>query len=772
MPFFGRYNLSSPSLRQTFQTYDNAGRELTRIQQSLLDALYRAIPSISNPVDRSALLQAKRDIYKKRPIHADSLGFVAAPIAQMLSAYDCALAERSASLSGNRDRIVSEIKSALERLTEEPEFAMAVDYSCPWLLRRHQRTKHDHRQDFSEQERSLYSYASKFFTKANPFHTFAAIMPPGANSSESALSEVIINLSIVMSLEEECLRRSSVCDRRRLYLRSYFEDANALSFVVPELKRVRVIRLQRDAIAGILLSYFQGAGNTATAAHFLEYFQEQAPQEGQAFAETLLSRLILAGVVAEYFVTDFRHFGKDLAGLVPELDEKIAVLDRHHLCATRPERLISAHRELQLCELPRAEAEPDLYFVNNYCTVNLEPYLGSIGKVSQQLRSLAPLLRLKSNFSANAEVLRRYLTSRLDAAPGRRLPLLKVATDFLRTFDENVSRFQPAARTDAAKLDCDFAELSLLQGTISDSDLLHLVNRFAPGRTDASGLCLNGPFDFVRDIFYLTNVFAGHGRIFARYFLRRQSLPHPYPQKQNVEDTLHVQIATPVHQNRNFVAPMLMAGCGLEARYSHLFQRWIDLSDVVLEISSEGIGYRHRKSGVRLVFHFFGAILADYLIAPYQLLLLEHADFYDNPFEWPSSFSGLLSPGPVQHFPGLHYRDVCLRREQWLLPASDVHNIVAQPDSLMATAELRDLVHRLTGAASEHWFYRLLKENKREKPRFLDLCNPLSLLTLRKTLRSHPPHSILSLTEMRPGPESGMFSDSEEPVSTEVMIEI
>ena len=216
---------------------------------------------------------------------------------------------------------------------------------------------------------------------------------------------------------------------------------------------------------------------------------------------------------------------------------------------------------------------------------------------------------------------------------------------------------------------------------------------------------------------------------------------------------------------------MLTAGCGLEARYSHLFETWIDPSDVVIELSSEGIRFYDTRSGVRLKFHFFGALLADSLIAPYQLLLLEHADFYKNPFEWPTSS---LEPGAVaQHIPGLHYGQVCLRREQWFIRSSEIKRILAQREPLLATAELRDTVRALTGIQSEHWFYRLLSAGRGEnKPRFLDLCSPLSILTLRKTLRSLPPESVLSFTEMRPGPQSGMFCNKDGPVSTELMIEI
>jgi hypothetical protein len=176
---------------------------------------------------------------------------------------------------------------------------------------------------------------------------------------------------------------------------------------------------------------------------------------------------------------------------------------------------------------------------------------------------------------------------------------------------------------------------------------------------------------------------------------------------------------------------------------------------------------------MRLKFHFFGAILADSLIAPYQLLLLEHADFYKNPFEWPVSSLEPGTVGLVQHIPGLHYDEVCLRREQWLIHPSEIKRIVAQREPLLATVELRDAVRALTGIQSEHWFYKLLRAGRGEnKPRFLDLCSPLSVLTLRKTLRSLPPESVLSFTEMRPGPPSGMFCDKDGPVSTELMIEI
>ena len=772
MPFYSRYNLSSPFLIQTLRAYDDAGRELSRIQQSLLDTLYQVIPSTSDAVERHILLQVKRDVFQKRRVRTDSLVLMDKHILEMLEAYHCALNERAGLLAGNRDQIVREIKAILDQLVQEPQFSVAVDYSCSWLLRKYRKAREERPEDFSEQDRSLHSYATKFFSKANPFHVFSAIMLPGAPPFESNFSEIIINLSVVMSLEHACLQSPSSSGRKRLYLCSYYEEENALSFFVPDHAQLRVVRLQRDAVVAIVLSYFQNVGNKATAEHFLEYFKEHLPQAGQP--QALLSRLINAGIVVEYLVKDFRHFGRDLIGILPELDDKIELLDRHHLCRTTSERLVTMHNELHCCELPRTEEEPNLYYVNSYCSVDLEPHLPSIEKVSKQLRRLAPLLALKSNFGANAEVLRRYLAERLDGEPGKQLPLLRAAADFMRNFNENVVRHQVSPQSDAdGGTGNNLSVLGLLKNNITDSELCRLTNQFSPGKIDAGGVCLNGPFDFNSEIFYLTNIFAGSGRAFARYFLENQSLPQSYMAKQNNKDVLDVQVAAPVHQNRNFVAPMLTAGCGLEARYSHLFETWIDPSDVLIELSPEGIRYRHAKFGVRLVFHFFGAILADSLIAPYQLLLLEHADFYENPFEWPAFSSESNPAGSIHHIPGLQYRDVCLRREQWLLRASEINRIVAQTDTLLATAELRDAVHAMTGIRSEHWFYKLFKAGKREnKPRFLDLCSPLSVLTLRKILRSVPPESVLSFTEMQPNPQSGMFSDGSGPVSTEVMIEI
>ena len=370
MSFYSEYNLSSPSWIHTLQAYDNAGRELARIRESLLDALYQAIPSISDAAERHVLLQVKRDIFQKRRIHAGSLALRNKTLLEMLAGYNCALDARASMLAGNRDRVVREIKAALDQLVQEPRFSVAVDYSCPWLLRRHRRAREEHVEDFSEQDRSLHSYATKFFAKANPFYTFAAIMLPEAGVSESSFSEIIINLSVVMSLERECLHAPSSFSRKRLYLCSYHEEENALSFLVPDSTQLRIVRLQRDATAAILLSYFQNVGNKATAEHFLGHLKEHLPQEDQALA--LLSQLVKSGIVVEYLVKDFRRFSGDLAGIAPELDEKIEVLDRYHLRRTTPDRLATAHNELHGRELPRTKEEPDRYYVNSYCSATLD----------------------------------------------------------------------------------------------------------------------------------------------------------------------------------------------------------------------------------------------------------------------------------------------------------------------------------------------------------------------------------------------------------------
>ena len=257
-------------------------------------------------------------------------------------------------------------------------------------------------------------------------------------------------------------------------------------FLIPDLTELRVVRLQRDAVACALLSYFRGVGNKTTVEHFLKYFKEHLPHPD--LAQAFLSRLANAGIVVEYLVKDLRRFGGDLAGLVPELDDKIELLGRHHLSSTTPERLVAAHSELQGCNLPRTEKEPDLYYVNSYCSANLQPYLPSIEKVSEQFRRLVPLLTLKNNFSANAEVLRRYLTERLDGEPGKQLPLLRVASDFLRYFDANVARHQPVSGVDDGNsTDAGLPELAMMTNNISDSELRHLVHRFSPGKPTGEG---------------------------------------------------------------------------------------------------------------------------------------------------------------------------------------------------------------------------------------------------------------------------------------------
>ena len=91
MPFYSEYNLSSPSLVRTLQAHDNAGRELARIRESLLDALYWAIPSISDAAERHVLLQVKRDIFQKRSVHIDSVALRNEPIVKMLESYERAL---------------------------------------------------------------------------------------------------------------------------------------------------------------------------------------------------------------------------------------------------------------------------------------------------------------------------------------------------------------------------------------------------------------------------------------------------------------------------------------------------------------------------------------------------------------------------------------------------------------------------------------------------------------------------------------------------------
>ena len=125
-------------------------------------------------------------------------------------------------------------------------------------------------------------------------------------------------------------------------------------------------------------------------------------------------------------------------------------------------------------------------------------------------------------------------------------------------------------------------------------------------RTDSNhALCFNGSCDYVKGIYYLTNVFAGNGRYASRYLLHQRT--KRYQHLPSDDEWLDVQLVAPFKDNRNYIVVMLPTGCGFETRYRHYFEDWINASNILVGARDGRVVYRDGASGRLLRFHFFGS---------------------------------------------------------------------------------------------------------------------------------------------------------------------
>jgi hypothetical protein len=290
--------------------------------------------------------------------------------------------------------------------------------------------------------------------------------------------------------------------------------------------------------------------------------------------------------------------------------------------------------------------------------------------------------------------------------------------------------------------------LSGCEGILSDEQLRLFTSNGLCFQEYFGNICFNGPLDTVKHIFYPHNFFAGNGRYISRYLVdkagnrRRRVISE--------EGALDVQIVPPYDDSRFYVAAILPTGCGFDARYRHAFDHWIDPAAVMVESRKGHIIYREAGSGQVLRFHFFGFFLGQYLRPEYQLMLAAHADFFLNPFE-----RSVSQGEEIQHVPGLCYRSVCLRREQWRFAKKMFEPAWKHNDILCSTIALREIL-REAGVSFESAYFELHHSTiSWRKPRYVEICNPLSVHAFRRAVRSSFDDTIISIARMEPPAKNG-----------------
>ncbi len=756
--FWGPCNIRSQIFESLAEEYSRLTSQITQTRDSLVKRLYDAVP-LASPPARRILLQIKRKISNFGLVSDEELEALAPDLRACASEYCRNLCTREAMLESKRQGIFQELRQQLQAVIADELFSQAVDYSCPWLIDTYRRHDPGDLTEFSNEERGVYSYAVRCFSKANPFHAFASVaFPSHSGIAADCDCELTINAALILQLERRLLAAS---DRyaRRIYLRSYLATADAYEFFVTGYSSVRRMGITKNPAIQCIIEYFRAMRSRYTFGDCIEYIAGELPGVDRTAIEKSILQLIDHGIMVEYLVTDFDHFAKDLLGIDADCDALIHSLQKFHLARVPGSSLAGNEQQLKGALGADFKFEGTPYYVHAYSRESTGAYEEAAARLHPALQAIKPLLLPFNNFAKWTWVNSAFIHERCATAPDG-VPYLALLTDFLSDLTNTVSRYQASVSEPRHKALAEWRKrLSACTGELSDEQLVELLAMQPVHQETIDAICFNGPVDAKRGIFYPQNLFAGDGRYLCRYLMSTPRRPGSHPQ-----EVLDVQLVCPYEDNRHYVAPVFSAACGFDSRYRHKFADWIDPAGVTVKSQDGRIVYEEKTSGRPLRFRFFGFFLAPILGPEYQLLLATHADFFYNPFEWGAS------PGEmVQHVPSLCYKSVCLRIEQWRFhkaffePAWKVDDILRSTLTLLAM--LQD-----AGIDFTKCYFEFFDPPALRKPRYLDFANPLSVHAFRRAVRSCSDAAVVSLARMEPEP-ADLFQHNQRPHVTELMIE-
>ena len=288
-------------------------------------------------------------------------------IQKKLARYSALLARRTELLDSTRYEVFDELRSQLRRLTQNKEFRTAVDYSCPWLLGKYERAEEEDELRFSNAERAIHAYATKFFSKANPFYTFATVaFPSTSNDASESYCELIINTTLLLNLERLLLKTVSDPYQRRAYLRAFICQDNTFRFIIIKNRGLRLISAKDNPLLRRVIAFFNDLNRDPTIGNCLDFVLEALPISEKKTVQDYLEILIKQGVIIEYLVRDFNNFKDDLFGVSAEYDELISNLQSIHLACISRAELPEIHNKLNSLALDQILATENLYYVNTY----------------------------------------------------------------------------------------------------------------------------------------------------------------------------------------------------------------------------------------------------------------------------------------------------------------------------------------------------------------------------------------------------------------------
>ena len=772
--FESDFNVRSSILESILNQHAEIGKRLESLRTRLLEDLHARVPLCLDRDKRGLLLRIKRTVFNCRPISPQELDQCEGELSQQLDEFNELIKKQQQLLDSNRLDLINELRSRLAGLVNNREFQIAVDYSCPWLLDEYRRHPPESEQDFSNEERSLYAYAAKFFSKANPFYTFASVGFPSATGLDLEDDlEVILNTSLILSLEQLLLPLVRDPYRRLISVCGFVQEDHRFRFLILKNEGARLISLKENLLLRQILEYFQQPCEYTFGGAVDYVLATASPSTDKTIVEDYLTLLIQKSIITEYLIKDLNHFAQYLLGLSDIHDELIRKLQRLHLARIPRTELPAVHEQLAALSLPteaqKAASEESPYYINTYDRRDLSTHKAVARSVYEDLQAVKPFFTV-SNFYDQSYVIKSFILDRVAGQSGA-VPYLDLVCEFMRQPSQIVENYHPSTHRsgdERAASEAWLAHLVGCTGTLSASQISSLLSQ--QPRSESKGdddLCFNGPFDYVKGVYYLANIFTGRGRFAARFLLNQGF--RRYKPMACEDGWLDVQLAVPLKNNRSCVAAMFATGCGFERRYDYNFERWIDPSQIIVEAKDGRVVYRDSKSGQLLRLNYLGYVLAQYLPPHYKLLLADHADVYINPFE---DIPQEPFEAEVVHTPALYYGSVCLRRQQWAFARSIFDVLRGEENILSCTVRLRKLVRKNTGCETDEWYIWATRPNKGStRPRYLDLNNPLSVNLFRKSIAQVSDKAAIIFTPMEPPPQN-LFRAEGRPFMTELMIEV
>ena len=328
IPFERPFNLRSPSFDGLLEERRQRRGELAELREWIIEALFRAVPTVAQRGARRRLLETKRRIFNGRPLDSADLPLAPDLLAALARYRELVAPEETC--SGDRSQaILGEVRQQLQAVWADPRFRMACRQASPDLVEDLEKEGFPVAGDLTSIERGLYAFVSRWVSKANPFHLFAEVaFPPASGIAVDGDHEIVLDAAAILAIERRLLPRVDDPRRIHLVLRPFQRIDGKLVFWIPARPGFRrVARSSADPVLQATIAFFAHQRRrlgrpTGTLAEWLA----AGCGTGESLAE-----LCREGLLEPYLIPDLDRFGEPLRGIDPPFDPSLERMSAHHL---------------------------------------------------------------------------------------------------------------------------------------------------------------------------------------------------------------------------------------------------------------------------------------------------------------------------------------------------------------------------------------------------------------------------------------------------------